>query len=97
MGNTNCVASGDTPHRSDITICNQTDIDLHLDKDKSCKRECGHGGFIVTNGKIVEGCEPPDSILANSLGHYSVSGREGTVVAPVGKVFYKNESVKLEI
>ena len=97
MGNTNCVADGGTPHRSDITVCNQTDIDLHLDKDKSCKRECDHKGFIVTNGKIVEGCEPPDTISANSIGQFSVSGREGTAVAPGGKVFYRNENVNLEI
>ena len=97
MGNTNCVADGGTPHRSDIIICNQTDIELHLDRAKSCQRECKHEGFIVTNGKVVEGSEPPDRIKANSMGHFSVSGREGTSVAPGGKVFYRNENENLEI
>ena len=97
MGNVNCVADGGTPHRSDITICNQTDIDLHLSNDQTCQRECDHKGFIVTAGKIVEGCEPPDKILAHSIAHFSVSGREGTAVAPGGKVFYGNKNISLEI
>jgi hypothetical protein len=97
MGNANCIADGDTPHRSDITICNQTEIVLHLDQRKSCQRECDHKGFVVTNGKIVEGCEPPNVISANSIGNFSVSGREATAVAPGGKVFYRNENVNLEI
>ena len=97
MGNTNCVADGATPHRSDILICNQTDLDLHLDKRQSCQRECDHKGYGVTNGKIVEGCEPPDTVKANSMGRFSVSGREGTAVAPGGKVFYRNESANLEV
>ena len=97
MGNTNCVAGGGCPHRSDIAICNQTDIELQLDANKSCQRECEHKGFIVTNGKIVEGCEPPSKIAAQSIGQFSVSGREGTTVAPGGKVFYKNEDQNLQI
>ena len=97
MGNTNCVADGGAPHRSDIAICNQTDIDLYLNKDQSCQRECDHKGFVVANGKIVEGCEPPDKISANSIAHFSVSGREGTAVAPGGKVFYVNKNINLEI
>ena len=97
MGNTNCVADGATPHRSDITICNQTDINLSLDLNKSCQRECNHRGFVITAGKIVLGCEPPLQIPANSISQFSVSGRDGTAVAPSGKVYYSNDSVNLEI
>ena len=97
MGNTNCVADGGTPHRSDITIGNQTNFDLYLDNDKLCNRDCNHKGFVVTNGKIVEGSEPPEIISSNSIGQFSVSGREGTAVAPGGKVFYRNKNVNLEI
>ena len=97
MGNVNCVADGGTPHRCDIKICNQTDIDLYLSNDTSCQRECEHKGFIVTAGKIVGGCEPPAKISSNSIAHFSVSGREGTAVAPGGKVFYGNKHINLEI
>ena len=97
MGNTNCVAGGDTPHRSDIVLCNQTDIDLYLDQRQSCNQDCNHRGFVVTNGKIVEGCEPPQILSANSIGRFSVSGREGSAVAPGGKVFYRNEHVNLDV
>ena len=91
------MAEIDTPHRSEITICNQTEIVLCLDQRKSCHRICDHKGFVVSNGKIVEGCEPPNVISANSIGNFSVSCREGTAVAPRGKVFYRNENVNLEI
>ena len=97
MGNTNCVADGGTPHRSDILICNQTDLDLHLDKRQSCQRECDHKGYGVTNGKIVKGCEPPNIIKANSVGRFSVSGRRNDIVPPAGKVFYRNENADLEV
>ena len=97
MGNANCIADGGTPHRSDITICNQTDIDLSLDMNKTCQRECNHRGFAIKDGKIVLGCEPPLQLPANSISQFSVSGRDGTAVAPSGQVYYGNASVNLEI
>ena len=41
-------------------------------------------GFLVTEGKIVQGSEPPATIKAFSQGTFSASGREGTAVAPKG-------------
>lgn len=97
MGNTNCVADGGCPHRADIIIANNTKYDLHLDTSNSCGRECNHSGWIITDGKIVAGCEPPQVIKAHENGTFSVSGREGTAVAPKGKVFYWNSEENLKV
>lgn len=97
MGNTNCIAGGGTPHRADITIINNSPIDLHLDKSRSCGRSCNHGGWIITDGKIVEGHLPPDLIEAYNEGSFSVSGREATAVAPTGKAFYFNPEANLKV
>ena len=43
---------------------------------------------MATNGKIVEGKLPPPIIAAYSMGRFSVSGREASLIAPNGKVFY---------
>lgn len=51
----------------------------------------------MTCGKIVEGAEPPQEIDAHSIGRFSVSGREGTAVAPAGKVFYRNDPLDLDV
>ena len=80
MGNTNCVASGGTPHRADITITNNTKYELVLDMDEGCGRECEHKGWQILEGKIVEGHEPPQQIAPYSNGRFSVSGREGTLI-----------------
>jgi len=96
MGNA-CVVGGATPHRCDIVVTNNTDFPLQLDLNQSCGLECDHKGFQVTCGKIVEGAEPPLEIDAHSIGRFSVSGREGTAVAPAGKVFYRNESLNLNV
>ena len=98
MGNTNCVATGGTPHRCDIVIANNTDFPLDLDLSQGCGgEECNHRGFQVNAGKIVHGFEPPSKIGAHSLGRFSVSGREGSAVAPNGKVYYRNDSLNLNV
>ena len=96
MGN-NCVAGGGCPHRIDIVITNNTKYELRRDQDKHCGRECHHKGFLITEGKIVEGSEPPDVILPFTFGTFSASGREGSAVAPKGKVFYSNEAEQLRL
>ena len=40
----------------------------------------------IKSGKIVEGQEPPGELPPFSSGTFSASGREGTAVAPCGKV-----------
>ena len=97
MGNTNCIAEGGCPHRADITIVNNTKYPLKLDSSTKCGRECDHAGFQVLDGKIVQGFEPPSSIGAFDHGKFSVSGREGTAVAPKGKVFYINPEENLKV
>ena len=84
MGNTNCIASGGTPHRADITIANNTKYELVLDMDEGCGRECEHKGWQILEGKIVEGHEPPQQIAPYSNGRFSVSGREGTYYTDMG-------------
>eukprot|EP00092_Neocalanus_flemingeri_P002007 GFUD01002140.1.p1 GENE.GFUD01002140.1~~GFUD01002140.1.p1 ORF type:complete len:181 (-),score=31.51 GFUD01002140.1:44-586(-) len=96
MGNA-CVAAGGTPHRADITVVNDTNFPLQLDQSVGCNRECQCKGWQVTEGKIVEGCQPPDEIPAFSKGLFSVSGRDSSAVAPEGKVFYRNEALKLDV
>ena len=59
MGNTNCVANGGTPFRVDITIANNTKYELTLATEEICGRECAHGGWQISQGKIVETQEPP--------------------------------------
>ena len=97
MGNTNCVADGGCPHRADILITNNTKHEIKLDLENGCGRDCDHKGWQVLDGKIIEGHEPPKVILPYSTGNFSVSGREGTAVAPKGKVFYSNEEVNLKL
>ena len=42
----------------------------------------------MTEGKIVQGSEPPATIKPFSSGTFSASGREGSAVAPKeGKIF----------
>ena len=60
------------------------------------QRACGHTGWVVNSGKIIEGMEPPAEILPFSKGGFSVSGREGSAAAPNGKVYYINKEVGLE-
>ena len=96
MGN-NCVASGGTPHRADISLHNNTSIQLFLDTEVACGRECGHRGWVVTDGKIVEGRQPPEIIQPYSSARFSVSGRENTAVAPKGRVFYTNQAENLNV
>jgi len=97
MGNTVCVAGGGAPHRADIEVVNNTDLELHLDTEQDCGRECKHVGWQVLEGKILEGFLPPSIIKPHSTGRFSVSGREGTAVAPKGKVFYRNEKKGLSV
>ena len=97
MGNTNCIASGGAPHRADITITNNTKYELILNVEENCGRECDHNGWQILEGKIIEGHEPPKKISAYSNGRFSVSGREGTAVAPKGKVFYVNIEENLKV
>ena len=59
MGNTNCVANGGTPFRADITIANNTKYELTLATEEICGRECAHGGWQISQGKIVETQDPP--------------------------------------
>jgi hypothetical protein len=96
MGN-NCVAGGGTPQRANITLANNTKYELSLDTSKVCGRECGHHGWQVLEGKVVEGLAPPATIQPYSSGHFSVSGREGSAVAPKGKVFYINKEINLKV
>eukprot|EP00092_Neocalanus_flemingeri_P012436 GFUD01013407.1.p1 GENE.GFUD01013407.1~~GFUD01013407.1.p1 ORF type:complete len:176 (+),score=28.51 GFUD01013407.1:80-607(+) len=96
MGNA-CVADGGTPHRADIQFMNDTNFPLHLDRSIGCNRDCMCKGWQVIDGKIVEGCQPPNEIPAFSKGMFSVSGREGSAVAPTGKVFYRNEALNLDV
>ena len=53
-------------------------------------------GWQVQDGKIVEGCEPPDLIKAHDNARFSVSGREATAVAPKGRVCYINKEKNLK-
>jgi hypothetical protein len=98
MGNTNCVADGGCPHRADIVIANNSKYELQLDTSVKCGRDvCNHGGWQVLDGKIVDGHEPPQVIKAYENGKFSVSGRDGTAVAPKGKVFYINKEQNLKV
>lgn len=90
MGNQPCVASGATPHQADISIVNNTDIALVLDTTQRCQVYCDHGGWQLRAGKIVEGREPPARIDPHTIGQFSVSGRDGSAVAPKGTVYYVN-------
>ena len=96
MGNA-CVAGGGAPHKIDIIIINNTKYSLELDTSQECGRECRHSGFIITDGKIVEGSEPPALIQPFNKGSFSASGRDSTAVAPKGKVFYRNEEKNLQV
>ena len=51
----------------------------------------------MQDGKIVEGCEPPDLIKAHDNARFSVSGREATAVAPKGRVCYINKEKNLKV
>ena len=97
MSNQPCINGGGTPYRSDITICNQTDIKFKIDDSVLCANGCNHKGFVVTTGTIVDGCIPPDIIEPYSVCHFSVSGREAVSVAPIGKVCYQNEACKIKL
>ena len=97
MGNTNCVADGGEPHRANITIVNNTKYELSLDGEESCERECDHKGWKILDGKIVEGFVPPPIIKPYSTGGFAVSGRDGSAVAPKGKVFYVNSEKNLKV
>ena len=96
MGNA-CVAGGGTPHKIDIVIVNNTKNRLELDQGQSCGRECQHQGLLVNEGKIVEGLEPPSAIEPFNKGTFSASGRDGSAVAPKGKVFYVNKDNNLQV
>ena len=96
MGNA-CVAGGGCPHKIDVVITNNTKYKLDLDQKQDCGRECKCKGFLVTSGKIVEGFEPPQIIKPYSQETFSASGREGSAVAPNGKVFYVNEEEDLKV
>jgi len=96
MGN-NCVAGGGAPTRADITVVNNTKYELTLNPDEKCGRECDCFGWQVTAGKIVEGHEPPATIQPFASGRFSVAGREGSAVAPNGKVFYVNQEKNLKV
>lgn len=97
MGNSQCVASGGNPHRADIRVANNTQYTLCLDEEENCGRECGHKGWQVLEGKIVEGAAPPNEIQPYSSAKFSVSGREGSAVAPKGKVFYVSRAENLSV
>ena len=51
-------------------------------KRKGYKRDY----FQIKSGKIVEGQEPPGELPPFSSATFSAAGREGTAVAPCGKV-----------
>ena len=61
------------------------------------EENCGHEGWKILEGKMVEGAEPPKIIQSYSTGRFSVSGREGTDVAPKGRVFYSNIGKNLKV
>ena len=96
MGN-NCVAGGGCPHQANIVIINNTRFELELNLEEKCERNCRHRGFKVLDGKIVAGHLPPRKIPACESGQFSVSGREGTAVAPKGRVFYCNKEANLYV
>merc|ERR1712029_1267362 len=95
MGNTHCVADGGCPQRADITIANNTEFNLYLDPSKACGRECHHRGWQITEGKIVQGFEPPHLVKSYDYATFAVSGRDTNAV--VGKVFYVNPDQDLSI
>jgi len=97
MGNELCVASGGCPHKVDILLVNDTEIPLALDVDQDCQRDCQCKGWQIKSGKIVEGQEPPGELPPFSSATFSAAGREGTAVAPCGKVYYENEEVGLKV
>ena len=97
MGNSVCIADGGCPHRADIFINNNTEIPLHLNKTVTCEKDCDHKGFKIPEGKIIEGCEPPETIDAFGNGTFSVSGRESSPICPQGRIFYHNEECNLEV
>ena len=86
----------------DILLVNDTEIPLVLDVDQDCQRDCQCKGwqveyskekegykrdyFQIKSGKIVEGQEPPGELPPFSSATFSAAGREGTAVAPCGKV-----------
>ena len=54
-------------------------------------------GWQVTDGKIVQGFEPPHLVKSYDYATFSVSGRDTSSVAPKGKVFYVNPDRDLSI
>ena len=48
-------------------------------------------------GKIVKGAEPPLVIKKMSKARFSASGREASMVAPNGRVFYHNKQENLHL
>ena len=67
-----------------------TDTNIECQFSIKCCEICGVWlkllGFIVNEGKIVQGAEPPSFIESYGRGTFSASGRENTAVAPKGKV-----------
>ena len=54
-------------------------------------------GWQITDGKIVQGFEPPHLVKSYDYATFSVSGRDTSAVAPKGKVFYVNPDQDLSI
>jgi len=89
------VAGGGTPHQIDILIINNTEYDLELDKSEISLD--GSQGMEVNAGKIVKGAEPPLVIKKMSKARFSASGREASMKAPNGRVFYHNKQEDLHL
>jgi len=92
-----CLADGGTPNRADISIVNNTAYELTLNTEENCGHECNHEGWKILDGKILKGIEPPKIIPPYTTGQFSVSGRENTVIAPKGRVFYLNARKNLKV
>ena len=90
----NCIAADGgllDSFRANITITNNTKHELTLDTKERCGRKCNHGGWQISEGKIIIGAEPPRIIPPYSTGKFSVANR------PEGKVFYANGKENLKV
>ena len=95
----NCIAAGGIldSFRANITITNNTKHELTLDMKEICSRKCNHGGWQISEGKIIAGAEPPRIIPPYSTGKFSVAARNENWNRPEGKVFYANDKENLKV
>ncbi len=83
MGNQSCVADGANPHKMTMTLTNDTEHTIYLDKSYVCECPEQHQGYHAIHGKFKDGYQPNGSIAPNNWEIIIVSGRE---VSKFGKI-----------